>query len=271
VSTVVFLHAHPDDEATLTAGTMARLSDAGDRVVLVTATRGELGELPEGGLAEGETLADRRVAELAEADRILGVQRQVFLDYLDSGMDGEPANGRPGCFATADLGEAAARLAAVLVEEHADVLVTYDEHGNYGHPDHVQVHRVGMAAADLAGTPVVYLATTDRDAMASLAEQAAADGLLPEDQAPEDMASMGEPHRRLTTIEDVTPWIARKRATMRAHPSQITESSFFLALPDEVFAQVFGREWYIRVRPPVSGDYDGPFEDALATSVGVLR
>ena len=150
MATIVFFHAHPDDEAIATAGTMAALSDAGHRVVLVTATRGELGEIPEGLLAEGESLADRRRAELTEACRVLGVARQTYLDYLDSGMAGEATNDRPGSFAAADVDEAAAALAGILTEETADVLVTYDEHGGYGHPDHVQVHRVGMRAAALA-------------------------------------------------------------------------------------------------------------------------
>jgi len=244
------------------------MSDAGDRVVLVTATRGELGELPEGGLAAGESLAERRTVELAEAGRVLGVGRQAYLGYLDSGMAGEATNRAPDCFAAADVADAGARLAEVLVEESADVLVTYDEHGGYGHPDHVQVHRVGMAAADLAGTPVVYLATQNRDFMGELAARVQETGRdLPSEDTPE-MAEMWVPRARLTTEVDVTGWLDRKRAAMRAHPSQIAESSFFLALDDELFATVWGREWFIRVRPEPP-DHDGPFEDGLMTAVPV--
>ncbi len=264
MATVVFFHAHPDDEAIATGGTMAQLSDAGDRVVVVTATRGELGELPEDGLATGESLADRRMAELAEAGRILGVHRQVVLGYLDSGMAGASTNTAAGCFATADVGEAAARLGAVLEEESADVLVTYDEHGGYGHPDHIQVHRVGMAAARLAGTPVVYLATMNRDRLVSLTRQAEEAGTpVPDTDARDEM---GEPQSRLTTEVDVTGAIERKRASMRAHASQITESSFFLAMPDDLFSTVWGREWFIRVHPPAPDGHDGPFEVRLMTT-----
>jgi LmbE family N-acetylglucosaminyl deacetylase len=253
MATIVFVHAHPDDEAIATGGTMAKMSDEGHRVVLVTATRGELGEIPDGGLRPGESLTERRAAELDEACRILGVARQVYLGYLDSGMAGEPSNDRQGSFASADVGEAAGALAAILAEETADVLVTYDEHGGYGHPDHIQVHRVCMAASELVDTPAVYLATMNRDFMASLAAQRREAGEDVPGGSADDLESMGEPASRLTTEVDVTGWIDRKRESMRVHASQISEDSFFLAMPDDAFTAVWGREWYIRVRPPVTG------------------
>jgi LmbE family N-acetylglucosaminyl deacetylase len=249
MATIAFFHAHPDDEAIATGGTMAALSDLGHRVVLVTATRGELGETPEGMLRPGETLADRRLAELTEACRILGVARQTYLDYLDSGMAGEASNDRPGSFAGADIDEAATVLAGILTEEAADVLVTYDEHGGYGHPDHVQVHRVGMRAAELAATPVVYMATMNRDFMRGLTDQLESSEWEPPEGSTDGMDTMGEPAARLTTEVDVSRWIDRKRQAMRAHASQISETSFFLAMPPDVFSTVWGREWYIRVRP----------------------
>jgi LmbE family N-acetylglucosaminyl deacetylase len=249
MATVTFFHAHPDDEAIATGGTMIDLAAAGHRVVLVTATRGELGEKPEGLLDPGESLVDRRRAELSEAGRILGVDRQEFLDYLDSGMAGTPENDRPGSFASADVDEAAEALARVLTGEASDVLVIYDEHGGYGHPDHVQVHRVGMRAADLARTPIVYMATMNRDFMAELAAQAERFGWQLPAETAEGMETMGEPSSRITTEVDVTPWIGMKREAMRAHASQIPETSFFLSMPDESFSMVWGREWYIRVRP----------------------
>ena len=252
MATFTFLHAHPDDEAIATGGTMAALSDAGHRVVLVTATRGELGGIPDGLLHADESLADRRMAELAEACRILGVEHQVYLDYLDSGMAGEDANDRPGCFAAADVNEAAQTLAGILDEEGSDVLVTYDEHGGYGHPDHIQVHRVGMRAAELAGTPVVYMATMDRDFLKGLMSDAENTTWAPPPEETESMDTMGEPACRITTEVDVTGWIERKRQSMRAHASQIGETSFFLSMPDDVFARVWGQEWYIRVRPEMA-------------------
>jgi len=262
MATITFFHAHPDDEAIATGGTMASLAEQGHRVILVTATRGELGEVDEGFLDTGETLAERRAVELAEAARVLGTVRQVFLGYEDSGMEGEPSAERPGCFATADLDEASGRLAAILEEESADVLVVYDEHGGYGHPDHVQVHRVGMAAADRAGTPVVYMTTMDRDFMVELRSQAAESESGPDDNL-EGAETMGEPSARITTEVDVSPWLSVKRDAMRAHASQISEESFFLSMPADVFATVWGQEWYIRVRPEPDGLGDGVREGGL--------
>jgi LmbE family N-acetylglucosaminyl deacetylase len=254
MANVIFFHAHPDDEAIATGGTMAALSDRGHRVVLVTATGGELGEVPEGLLAEGETLIDRRRAELAEACRILGVDHQVELGFLDSGMAGEDSNLRPGSFASADLDEAAGLLATRLREERADVLVIYDEHGGYGHPDHVKVHDVGRRAAEQADTPVLYLATLDRDRLVAL--RANSDFGPPEGSGPE-LETMGEPGWRITTEIDVRPWIGRKQKAMAAHRSQISPDSFFLSMPDDVFTDVWGTECYIRVWPPITDPGSG--------------
>jgi LmbE family N-acetylglucosaminyl deacetylase len=269
MATVVFFHAHPDDEAIATGGTMASLSDAGQRVVLVTATRGELGEIPAGLLSEDESLTERRNTELAEACRVLGVDRQVFLDYLDSGMAGETSNERPGCFAAADVDEAANALATILDEEDADVLVIYDEHGGYDHPDHIQVHRVGSRAAELAATPVVYMATMNRDFFRQLAAEVATMDWEPPEGAMDGIDMMGEPASRLTTEVDVTPWIDRKRRAMRAHASQISETSFFLSMPDDVFARVWGREWYIRVLPPRTETDGSRRETTLMLDAGI--
>jgi len=241
---------------------MASLAEQGHRVVLVTATRGELGEVSDGYLDPGETLGERRTAELAEAARVLGVARQLFLGYEDSGMEGEPTAERPGCFATADREEAIGRLAAILEEEASDVLVVYDEHGGYGHPDHVQVHNVGMGAAELAGTPVVYMTTMDRDFMIDLRRQAAESEFGPDDDL-DGAETMGEPSARITTELDVSPWVMTKRDAMRAHASQIGEDSFFLSMPEDMFAAVWGQEWFIRVRPEPGGLGDGVREGGL--------
>jgi len=263
MATVVFVHAHPDDEAIATAGTMAGLAEAGHRVVLLTATGGELGEVPDGLLAEGETLAERRAVELAEAARMLGVARVESLGYLDSGMEGEPTNRAPGCFAMADVEEAAAKLAAILVEESAEAVVAYDEHGGYGHPDHVQVHRVGVRAGQLAGTPRVFMATQDRDYFRSLLDDGSDSAWAPSEEMAEGMETMGEPGTRISTEVDVTAWLGAKRAAMRAHASQIADDSFFLAMPDDVFERVWSKEWYIQVTPPVPDPFDGPRRPGL--------
>jgi LmbE family N-acetylglucosaminyl deacetylase len=253
MATLVFLHAHPDDEAIMTAGSMARAADDGHRVVVVFATRGELGETPPGLLVEGETLAERRTDEARRAGELLGAARVEFLPYLDSGMAGSDTVDAPGAFAAAAVDEAAAHLAALLREEHTDVLTLYDERGGYEHPDHVQVHRVGLRAAELAGTPRVYAATVDADAFRELAmaQRAAAEEAGAADDAaavPDpDEINLGIPGARITTRVDVTPYLARKRAAMALHESQISEEAFFLAMPDDMFASTFSIEWYERL------------------------
>ena len=246
MATLVTFHAHPDDESIATGGTMARATAAGHRVVLVTATAGDLGEVADGFLAPGETLAERRTAELKAAAEILGVARTEILGYRDSGMVGTPANEDPASFWQADLEEAAARLAAILTEEQADVLTIYDDHGNYGHPDHVQVHRVGVRAAELARVPRVYEATVNRDAFVRLLSQAAERGLLEIPDIDGVGADMGLPEAELTTVVDVSDYLDVKRAAMAAHASQIGETSFFLAMPPEAFVAAFSSEWYRR-------------------------
>ncbi len=266
MATVAFIHAHPDDEAIVTAGTMASLSADGHRVVLITATGGELGEYPPGFLEPGETLGQRRAAELRASAAILGVARLEQLGHLDSGMAGTPGNDDPACFSQADTDEVAARVAAILAEERADVVVVYDEHGNYGHPDHIKAHQVGMRAADLAGTERVYLMTQNRDFLRSLLGLAADLGVHLDEDRVATLEVLGEPEHRITTRVDVTAHIGVKAAAMRAHASQIGETDFYLALPGDAFAMVWGTEWYIRVRgaPGPASEDDGRERSLLA-------
>ncbi len=246
--TLVMFHAHPDDESIATAGTMARAKAEGHRVVLVLATRGELGEFAPDALAPGESLTERRVAELAASAEILGVDRLEYLGYRDSGMDGEPTNHDADAFARADVEEAAARLAQILRDERADVLTVYDDHGGYGHPDHVQVHRVGVRAAELAGTRRVYESTMNRDWIRTLIERRADEMLDAPDAA--QMDDFGSPASIITTTVDVGDYLEQKRAAMAAHASQIPPDSFFLSMPLEAFAEAFGAEWFIRRDAP---------------------
>jgi LmbE family N-acetylglucosaminyl deacetylase len=249
MATLVFFHAHPDDEAIATGGTMARVAAEGHRVVLVCATKGELGEVAPGFLTDGESLTDRRVEEVRAAAEILGAQRVDFLGYRDSGMEGEPTTKDPECFAMADVDEAAGRLAAILREEDAEVLTVYDERGNYGHPDHVQVHRVGIRAAELAGTPRVYESTMNRDYIVELMKSRAAEMQdIADAPDPEEM-DLGMPAEVITTTVDVSAYVGQKRAAMVAHASQIPEESFFLQLPPDAFTAAFGQEWFIRRGP----------------------
>jgi LmbE family N-acetylglucosaminyl deacetylase len=248
MATLVSFHAHPDDESIACGGVMRKASEEGHRVVLMVATRGERGEIQPGVLAEGEDLWRRRVEETYAAAEILGVHRVEFLGYTDSGMMGTAGNEAPGSFWTTPVDEAAKKLAALLEAEQADVLTCYDDNGGYGHPDHIQVHRVGLRAAELAGTPRVFQNTINRDQVErgrkALAEQAETAGIeMPDVSEAEDF---GKPESVITAAVDVTPYLDRKRRAMRAHASQISEQSFFLALPDEAFRQTFGTEWFIR-------------------------
>jgi LmbE family N-acetylglucosaminyl deacetylase len=254
--TLVTFHAHPDDECIATGGVIAAAVAAGHRVVLVVATRGEVGEVDDGVLGNGETLAQRREAETARAGEILGIARIEFLGYRDSGMVDTPDNDAVGSFWTADVEEAAQRLATILREEQAEALTIYDDNGNYGHPDHIQVHRVGVRAAEIAGTARVYEATLNRDAMQRLIrdrrDEAIAAGVeFLEDVDDPEAFTMGVPEERITTTVDVSEFVDQKREALAAHASQVDETSFFLAMPIEVFREMFGTEWFIhRGAPP---------------------
>jgi LmbE family N-acetylglucosaminyl deacetylase len=242
MATLMCFHAHPDDEAIATAGLIMSASAAGHRVILVVATTGELGLDPLDGLDDGESLADRRRSETLRSAEILGVHRTEFLGYHDSGMNGYHTNDDPASFWQADIDEAAARLAALVADEAIDVLTIYDDHGGYDHPDHIQVHRVGTRFADMAGVDEVYWATMNRD---EIARQLAMAAELYEHEPPEvDTETFGMAEGELTHAVDLGSLIDRKRAAMRAHASQIRDDSFFLSMPDEVFAMAFGTEWF---------------------------
>ncbi|WP_433607891.1 PIG-L family deacetylase [Dactylosporangium sp. CA-139114] len=236
--TIVSFHAHPDDESLLTGGTLARAAAEGHRVVLVTATLGEAG------LASSSAgLGSRRHAELMAAASALGCARVETLGYADSGLAGGAG------FASVPVDEAAARLAAILTSERADVLTGYDANGGYGHPDHVQVHRVARAASALTGTPLLE-ATVDRASLrALLAVLRVAGRFLPS-------LPFGDPSRVFTAREDITHVVDvkayehQKRAAMRAHVSQseggsgIRTLALLSRLPGPLFRAVCGREWF---------------------------
>lgn len=265
MATLVSFHAHPDDEAIGTGGTMALAAAAGHRVVLVIATRGERGEIVPGVLDEGEQLSMRRTAEVYASAEALGVARVEFLGYVDSGMMGEPSNDEPWTFWQADVESAARRLAALLEEEAADALTVYDDHGGYGHPDHIQVHRVGMRAAELAGTSRVLEGTMNRTAIKRMAAAQGEGGFeLPEGvEAPDpDEMDLGVEEDEITHRVDVASVAPTKRAALRAHRSQVADEHFFLALPDEAFALAFGTEWFIG---------HGPVDDEASPLHGIVE
>lgn len=259
MATLVCFHAHPDDEALQTGGLMARASAEGHRVVLVVATDGAQGEVPDDLV---ETLVERREAEAMRSAEALGIHRVVFLRYADSGMTGWEQNDAPESFWRADIDDAAARLADVLRDEQADVLTIYDWHGGYGHPDHIQVHRVGCRAEELVKADLpdlrVLEATMNRDEMRrglEMAKQMAdqmdgfefdADGEEFDPDGPMDDGNpMGTPEAELTLGVDVSAFIGAKRTSLAAHRSQVTDTGMLLQMPEEFFTSAFGTEWFI--------------------------
>ena len=251
---LVSFHAHPDDEALLTAGTLARAAADGHRVVLVVATCGEAGLSDS---APGERLGNQRADELERSAAALGCAKVIRLGYPDSGMHNEHQG-----FASTPVAEAAERLAAILRAEQADALTVYDRNGGYGHPDHVQVHRVGHRAAELAGTPLVLEATVDRTALIRALSLVRWTRLLPPDFDPDRMRHSYSDRTAITHRIDVRSVIDAKRRSMAAHASQAAGGSgprtlaFFLRLPRPLYRRVFGVEWFIEAgrapaRPPL--------------------
>jgi LmbE family N-acetylglucosaminyl deacetylase len=241
VATVAFLHAHPDDEAIFSGGTMAALAGAGHDVVLVVATGGELGtEHPD------RPLEHVRRAEAEAAAALLGVRSVHHLGYLDSGLAGDPANHAPGAFYAADPQVAAARVAGVLHAEQVDTVVVYDDHGIYGHPDHVQGHLVGLAAAELVGIRHRYEMTVDREYLhfveTHLVEEAALAGDLGLARS-----GIGHPSVEIDLTLDVRRHLEAKRAAMAEHRSQLPDHAPVFGLHEDRFAEVYGWEWYRRL------------------------
>lgn len=253
--TLVAFHAHPDDEALLTSGTMAKAAADGHRVVLVVATDGALG-LAGSQFGSPEELAANRWRELLVSADALDVARVETLGYADSGMGPELYPDPPGRrrFVTVPVEDAAEALAVILREENADVLLSYDEHGGYGHRDHVRVHEVAARAAELAGTPRVLEATVPRDLLVGALHLAARIRPLRRFTDQLDLASFEHSYsarRDITHRISVRHQISAKRASMRAHASQATADggadrtlAVFLRIPRPLYDVVFGREWF---------------------------
>lgn len=265
MNTVAFLHAHPDDEASQTSGSMARAAAAGARVIVVFATNGDHGEQPDD-LAEGETLVDRRRLEAANSAAALGIVRVAWLDYADSGMTGWDQNAHEHSFHQAPLDEAGQRLADLLDEEDVDILVGYDWHGGYGHPDHVKVHHVAHRAADLAlRRPKVLESTMNRDRVRTLMQLATAAGqgdtAFDPDGPMDDGNPLGTPEAEIHWQVDVTNYVDHKRAALEAHQSQASDIQGFLSMPPEMFTTFFGWEHFIEPGRAAGMQLGWPFAD----------
>ncbi|MGW5333797.1 PIG-L family deacetylase [Streptomyces bauhiniae] len=254
--TLMAVHAHPDDEATGTGGVLARYAAEGIRTVLVTCTDGGCGDGP-GGVKPGEpghdpvAVARMRRDELEASCEVLKISDLEMLDYADSGMTGWPSNDAPGSFWRTPVAEGAARLAELMRHYRPDVVVTYDENGFYGHPDHIQAHRITMAALELTDlTPKVYWTTVPRSRMAHFGEvmrEFADDMPEPDPAEAAALADIGLPDDEITTWVDTAPYSDQKYDALAAHASQ-GENIFFLRMGKERFAELMGTETFLRVR-----------------------
>lgn len=266
------VHAHPDDEAIGTGGVLLLAADRGLRTAVVTCTGGELGEIVGEGMDPDEVrprLGEVRREELAAALKLLGAGEPRFLGYRDSGMIGTEGNDDPRSFWRAPFDEAVGQVVAQIREFRPDVVVTYDAFGVYGHPDHLQAHRVTLVAVEAAEVPLLYpeagepwrvrklyLGTIPRSYVSRISQELRNRGLPtpftdpddPESQAP----PIGSPDEQITTTVDVSAVLDRKMAALRAHRSQLAPSSFFLNMPADVTAMAFGRESFLRQRSHVT-------------------
>jgi LmbE family N-acetylglucosaminyl deacetylase len=245
--TLMAVHAHPDDEVISTGGTLARYAAEGVRTVLVTCTNGEQGDGPGGikpdqdGHDTAET-AKLRLDELRTSASHLGIDHLELLGYRDSGMSGWAANDHPEAFANIPVTQAAAGLAVLIEKYRPDVVVTHDEDGGFGHPDHIQGHRIAVAASRLTGIPrKLYQIAFPRTALKGLFQHLQAAGVDLGFEPPEDI---GTPDEDVSAIVDVSSFVDNKCKALEAHTSQ-GENMFFLGLPREVQHLVFAREYFI--------------------------
>ncbi len=249
MTTLLLVHAHPDDEAISTGGVMARARAAGHRVVLVTCTRGEEGEIHNMDEASVRPrLAEVRTEELRRAGELLGVDRQAFLGYRDSGMAGTASNQHPESFHQATLGAAAERLAAIVREERPEVVVTYTADGTYGHPDHVRAHHVTIAALDLlereGWRPAkLYLHGIPRSQLERMRSEAAG-----QDVDASEIQLIGTPDEEITTVVDVRDLADLKRRAFAAHVSQNDPAGVLHTMAAQVFEAAFGTEHFVLAR-----------------------
>ncbi|MBW8481464.1 N-acetyl-1-D-myo-inositol-2-amino-2-deoxy-alpha-D-glucopyranoside deacetylase [Actinomadura parmotrematis] len=265
---ILFVHAHPDDETIGTGATMAKYAAEGAHVTLVTCTLGEEGEVIPPELRhlaadKEDGLGRYRIGELAAACAALGVTDHRFLGgagrYRDSGMMGAPSNDDPRCFWQADLDEAAGGLAETIRELRPEVIVTYDRRGNYGHPDHIQAHRVARRAHELAAEPgpggdphrarKFYAYATPRTVLAR-AIAVMREAKLPFDRvAGLDELGSGIPDGEITSAVDARAHLPAKLAALRAHRTQITVAPDgagpYFALSNNLAQQAFGTEYYV--------------------------
>ena len=275
--------AHPDDEVFSAGGIMARAAADGLRVVLVCATRGEVGGISDPALATPETLATVREAELQAALTALGVAELRFLGYRDSGMVGTPNNDDPRSFNRADPVDATGRLVTLIREIKPDLVVTHDPTGGYGHPDHIATSRYVTAAFDAAGDANqfadagapwqpsrLFYAATPRSFFVQMREQMRAMGVDTSNFDNLDTDRMGYEDDQITAVVDVTDQIERKMAAFKAHRTQFGTDSGPLRMPEPILRDMLARECFIQARPEPPSDMarlDNLFVGAMTNPV----
>jgi LmbE family N-acetylglucosaminyl deacetylase len=251
--TLMAVHAHPDDEAIGTGGILAKYAAEGIRTVLVTCTNGELGDAP-GGIKPGHDGHDEDVViafrrrELEESCRVLGVSHLEMLGYHDSGMEGWPQNDAPAAFWHTPVDVAAARVADLMRTYRPQVVVTYDEHGFYGHPDHIQANRVTRAAIAESAIPAkLYYTALPRSRLQGFRDVLAEHGIdAPDVEEADADPDFGTPDELITSTIDCTEVADRKYKSLEAHASQ-GENIFFLQMGVELFSSIMGSEYFVRV------------------------
>ncbi|MEI7556229.1 N-acetyl-1-D-myo-inositol-2-amino-2-deoxy-alpha-D-glucopyranoside deacetylase [Candidatus Chlorohelix sp.] len=288
--TFMAVHAHPDDEVFSTGGTLARLSAEGVRTVLVTATRGEAGDIVDPTLDEATrlevaaNLGKVREGELREAVAILGISELRFLDFRDSGMVGSEPNANPESFYQANFDDAVKRLVKYIREFRPQVVTTYNQWGGYGHPDHVQAHRVTVIAFNAAGDKrfypdlgleawqpsKLYYTALPISMFRLAAERARSMGIDGPWSNPEmDFESMGDPDATVTTRYDAREYFDQKLKAFSAHKTQISPDSMWYKMPPEMLKEGMGYEYYhlAQGKSGVIGSENMEIEDDLFAGI----
>jgi N-acetyl-1-D-myo-inositol-2-amino-2-deoxy-alpha-D-glucopyranoside deacetylase len=252
---LLLVHAHPDDEALGTGGTIAKYAAEGAHVCLITCTNGEVGEIaevPELGTVDEirPRLGEVRRLELEAACRELGDVDLRMLGYHDSGMEGTPENDAPIAFVNQELDDVVAKIVDVIREVGAQVLVTYDDYGLYGHPDHIRAHEAALRAADIAGVAKVYYIAFPKSLMRMARDAAAAMGLTDEFFSEDDIERIGTDDALISASIDCTDFVDNKFRALEAHRTQFGTTQLFLQIPAEYRAG-FGHEHYVLARSSV--------------------
>jgi N-acetyl-1-D-myo-inositol-2-amino-2-deoxy-alpha-D-glucopyranoside deacetylase len=279
---ILLVHAHPDDETINNGATMALYADRGAQVTLVTCTRGEEGEVLVPGLShlastEQDLLGSHRETELALAMKALGISDYRFLGapsrkFRDSGMMGTEANNRPDVFWQADLDTAAKILVEVIEEVKPHILITYDEIGGYGHPDHIQAHRVAMRASELSSWQIqkIYWNTIPKSVIAQGMEKMKEIGSDFFGAESIDDVPFAKDDEFVTTLIDGAAYVDSKMAAMKAHETQIALDGPFFALSNNLGMQIWGDEYYTLVKGVRSAPFDSKGREIDLTSGVVL-